>query len=59
MDQGQAIAMQTFTGAARPLRHTASHEAFADWARYEVCLNENSWQRIDTTPCLIATDNAA
>ncbi len=51
--------MQTFTGAARPLRHTASHEAFADWARYEVCLNENSWQRIDTTPCLIATDNAA
>lgn len=32
-------------GADRRTTGTASFEAFAQWARYEVFLNENSWQR--------------
>jgi hypothetical protein len=43
--------------AGRKRRHTdtARRQAFAGWARYEVCLNENCWQRIGTTPKPAAT----
>ena len=33
-------------GACRRKTGTCSLRVFADWARYEVALNENSWQRV-------------
>jgi CBS domain-containing membrane protein len=46
-------------GNKRRQTSTASREAFADWACYEVYLNETSWQRVNTPPHLVMADNAA
>ena len=45
--------MLTFKGTAGACRRKAGHcprAAFAEWARDEVALNENSWQRIGASP---------
>jgi len=47
--------------AGNKRRHvgTARLKDFAGWVRYEVSLNENSWQRVDTTPrCAVTGDTA-
>ncbi|MFZ0469038.1 MAG: HPP family protein [Thiogranum sp.] len=46
-------------GKQRRRTGVTSRETFAGWARYEVCRNENSWQRIDAIPSPVVTDNAA
>ncbi len=43
----------TFKGMAGTCRRKTGHcplSAFAEWARYEVALNENSWQRVGAPP---------
>jgi hypothetical protein len=48
-DPASGETMLTFKGTAGACRRKAGHcplAAFAEWARYEVALNENSWQRI-------------
>lgn len=47
--------------AGKKRRHTeiTTRKALAEWARYEVSLNENSWQRVNTTNAPIVMDNAA
>jgi CBS domain-containing membrane protein len=44
------VAYRVVAGRRRRQSGTAKREAFAGWARYEVCLNETCWQRVDTTP---------
>jgi CBS domain-containing membrane protein len=44
------VAYRVVAGRKRRQTGTAGREAFADWARYEVCLNETCWQRVDSTP---------
>ena len=51
------VAYTVVAGRNRRQTVTARRQAFAGWARYEVCLNESSWQRVDATPCAIATGN--
>jgi hypothetical protein len=51
------VAYTVVAGRNRRQTGTARREAFAGWARYEVYLNESSWQRVDATPCAIATGN--
>jgi hypothetical protein len=49
IDATGTTAMLTFKGIAGACRRKAGHcplNAFVEWARYEVALNENSWQRI-------------
>ena len=53
------VTYRVVAGNKRRQTGTAGREAFAGWARYEVCLNENSWQRVDTTPHPAATGDAA
>jgi len=53
------VAYTVVAGRNRRQTGTARREAFAGWARYEVCLNESSWQRVAATPCAIVTGNAA
>jgi hypothetical protein len=36
-------------GACRRKVASCTLEAFSNWARYEVALNENSWQRMNQT----------
>jgi hypothetical protein len=55
----EILSYRVVAGDKRRQTGIASREAFANWARYEVFLNENSWQRIDTTPRRVLTDNAA
>jgi len=54
-----ALRYRVVAGNQRRRTGVSSREAFAGWARYEVCRNENSWQRIDTIPGPAVTDNAA
>lgn len=53
------VTYRVVAGSERRQTGTAGRETFAGWARYEVYLNENSWQRVDTTPCSAVTDDAA
>ncbi len=53
------VTYRVVAGRNRRQTGTASRQLFAGWACYEVCLNESSWQRVDTTPCAIVTGNAA
>ncbi len=55
----EIVSYRVVAGNKRRQTGTASREAFTDWARYEVYLNENSWQRVDTTPCPEVANNAA
>ncbi len=44
--------MLAFKGVAGACRRKTGHcsvAAFQEWARYEVALNENSWQRVGRT----------
>jgi CBS domain-containing membrane protein len=52
------VTYRVVAGRKRRQTGTASRQVFAGWARYEVCLNESSWQRVDATPCAIVTGNA-
>jgi CBS-domain-containing membrane protein len=54
-----SLTYRVVAGYGRRRTGSASRAAVADWARYEVCLNENSWQRVETTTCAAVTDNAA
>ncbi|MDD3530725.1 MAG: hypothetical protein PHS77_12695 [Gallionellaceae bacterium] len=48
-DPDSGIATVTYKGVAGQCRRktgSASLSEFAAWAKYEVALNENSWQRI-------------
>ena len=40
------VIYKTVAGKNRRSSAAMSREAFADWAKYEVYLNENSWQRV-------------
>ena len=42
------IIYKVVAGQGRRSSGTSSREDFARWAKYEVCLNENSWQRVET-----------
>jgi len=53
------VTYRVVAGNERRQTGAAEREAFAGWARYEVYLNENSWQRVATTPCPAVTDDAA
>jgi CBS domain-containing membrane protein len=53
------VTFRVVAGRKRRQTGTASRRTFAGWARYEVCLNESSWQRVETTPCKVVTGNAA
>ena len=55
----EAITFTVVAGAARRQTCATTREDFATWARYEVCLNESSWQRIDPPPCPAASGDAA
>ena len=66
MDDGMTVGTTNATviykvvaGHMRRRMDTAGRAAFAEWARYEVRLNENSWQRVETTHCPVVTGNAA
>jgi len=48
-DPASGEPLLTFKGMAGACRRKTGHcplAAFAEWARYEVALNENSWQRV-------------
>ena len=53
------VTFRVVAGRKRRQTGTASRRTFAGWARYEVCLNESSWQRVETIPCKVVTGNAA
>jgi CBS domain-containing membrane protein len=52
------IAYTVVAGRNRRQTGATRRKAFADWARYEVCLNETCWQRVDTTPDPAVAGNA-
>jgi CBS-domain-containing membrane protein len=52
------VAYTVVAGSERRQTDTVKREVFAHWARYEVCLNESSWQRDDTKPHPAVTGNA-
>lgn len=45
-DLGPAVRFKGMAGRCRRKTGLCSLEAFQEWARYEVALNETSWQRI-------------
>lgn len=42
----ETVTFKGLAGICRRRTETISREEFANWARYEVALNENSWQRV-------------
>ena len=48
-DKDQII-YKVIAGHGRRSSGTVSREEFARWAKYEVYLNENSWQRVEAAP---------
>ena len=53
------VTYRIVAGHKRRQEGSTSRSEFAAWARYEVCLNENSWQRVDTPQHDTVADNAA
>jgi CBS-domain-containing membrane protein len=53
------IVYRVVAGSKRRQTGAARREDFAVWARYEVCLNENSWQRVATKSHTAITGDAA
>lgn len=43
---GGSISFRGVAGTCRRKKGTCSLDEFRAWARYEVALNENSWQRV-------------
>jgi len=54
---GEIVSYRVVAGSKRHQKGSASREAFAGWARYEVYLNENSWLRVDPASCRAVPDN--
>ena len=52
------VSYRIVAGHSRRREGAAARSAFAQWARYEVYLNENSWQRV-STPCHLAVTGDA
>jgi len=52
----EVVSYRVVAGNKRRLTGSTSREAFANWARYAVCLNENSWQRTDPEFCQAVTN---
>jgi hypothetical protein len=46
------VTYKVVAGNGRQSHGTTSRSEFANWAKYEVFRNENSWQRHTPTPCL-------
>lgn len=44
---GDAVRFRGMAGACRRKQGVCPLDEFARWAKYEVALNENSWQRVD------------
>jgi len=53
------VTYRVVAGNRRRRTGVTEREAFAGWARYEVFLNENSWQRVAATPGRAVTGDAA
>ena len=53
------VTYRIVAGHKRRQEGSARRREFAGWARYEVCMNESSWQRVDTALQHTVTDNAA
>ena len=53
------LCYRVVAGKHRHHADTASLKEFAQWAQYEVRLNESSWQRVDVAPTDVKTDYAA
>jgi len=53
------VTYRVVAGSERRQTGSSERETFAGWARYEVYLNENSWQRVATTPRPAVTGDAA
>jgi CBS domain-containing membrane protein len=53
------VTYRIVAGHKRRQEGSARRQEFAGWARYEVYLNENSWQRVDTAHHHAVADNAA
>ncbi len=53
------VTYRIVAGHKRRQKGSSSRQEFANWARYEIYRNENSWQRIDTKQHHAVTDNAA
>jgi len=53
------VTYRIVAGYKRRQKASSSRQEFANWARYEVYRNENSWQRTATNQHLAVTDNAA
>jgi hypothetical protein len=43
----ETVTFKGMAGTCRRRLGTCSLEEFAGWAKYEVALNENSWQRVN------------
>jgi hypothetical protein len=55
----EMLAYRVVAGNRRRHFENTSRAAFAQWARYEVRLNETSWQRIEPAPGRAVAGNAA
>ena len=55
---GPGISYRIVAGHKRRQEGSTSRREFAAWARYEVRLNENSWQRVNTSQHDTVTDDA-
>jgi CBS domain-containing membrane protein len=53
------VTYRVVAGHKRRLQGSTRRRRFADWARYEVYLNENSWQRVDKRYHHAVADDAA
>jgi hypothetical protein len=53
------ITYRIAAGHKRRQEGSVTREEFANWARYEVYLNESSWQRVDTAHHHTMAENAA
>jgi len=47
----ETVTFKGTAGICRRRQGTCSLEEFAGWAKYEVALNENSWQRVRQEDC--------
>lgn len=55
----EGLCYRVVAGNKRRQTGTTSRKEFARWAQYEVCQNENSWQRAESIPSLVIAENAA
>lgn len=53
------LSYKVIAGKNRRHIEITNWKAFAEWARYEVCLDNNSWQRVEDPSCPTGIENAA